>query len=229
MTVVVATGVEREAAVLRRLPGVVVVTGGGDAAGLRRRLEAAVPGARGIASVGMAGALDPAIGRGDWIVADRITGPVDYPCDPAWSVALAAALPNPHRGPIYADGRLIGEPEEKRRLASMADAVDMESHVAAAVGVDHGLPFVAIRCISDATADTLPPAIAVAMHPDGGLNLLAIVGSLARTPGQIAAVARTGMTFARAFSTFKRQVTCLPLASTIDAPTENASSVVSLR
>lgn len=204
MTILVATGVAREAAVLRRrLAGAVVVAGGGDADGLKRRLEARLAGVTAIASIGLGGALDPGLAIGDWVVADRIIGPVLHDCDPAWSAAITAALPHAHRGAIYADGRLIADPSEKRALATQAIAVDMESHVAAAVAGAHGLPFAAARCISDSADRALPPAIAVAMRPDGGLDARAILSSILRQPTQLADLMATGIGFAKAFAIFR--------------------------
>jgi nucleoside phosphorylase len=206
VTVLIATGVEREAAVLRRLPGATVIAGGGDAAGLRRRLDTAAASATAIASIGLAGALDPALGLGDWIVADRIVGAIDHPCDSRWSDALARSLPHARRGAIFADGRLIADPAEKQALARFAGAVDMESHVAAAVAAAHGLPFMAARCISDTASHALPPAIAVAMRADGGLDLTAVLGSIISRPGQLPALFRTVAGFGKAFAEFRRTV-----------------------
>ena len=67
MTILVATGLHKEAGILRG-PGVVVVAGGGDGARLERELEAAAPGATVILSSGLAGALAPGLKAGDLII-----------------------------------------------------------------------------------------------------------------------------------------------------------------
>jgi len=67
VSVLVACGLVREAAIIAR-PGFVVVAGGGDSARLERELEAAVAGASLVLSCGVAGALDPALRAGDVVV-----------------------------------------------------------------------------------------------------------------------------------------------------------------
>ena len=67
MSVLVACGLVREAAIIAR-PGFVVVAGGGDSARLERELEAAVGRASLVLSCGVAGALDPALRAGDVVV-----------------------------------------------------------------------------------------------------------------------------------------------------------------
>jgi adenosylhomocysteine nucleosidase len=207
--VIVVTGTRQEAATLRS-PALVVIAGGGDAASLRAKLEAAVAGAvegaAGIISFGMAGALADGLAIGDWVVGDRLTGEVERDCDPAWCDALLASLPRARAGTVYADGRMIDTVAEKRVLAARhhALAVDMESHVAAAIAGANGLPFAVARCISDGPDHALPHAITVAMRPGGGLDLQAMLRSLATRPGQAADIARTTAGFAKAMRELKR-------------------------
>ena len=204
--VIVATGFNREVAALRGIAGVVPVAGGGDPVGLRRRIEAVLPGAVGIASFGMTGALVDGLAIGDWVVADRLTGAVDLACDPAWTAALAAALPGARVGGFYADGRMIDTVAEKLALGTTRDAlaVDMESHVAAAIAAEHRLPFAIVRCVSDGARHLLPHAITVSMRADGGVDTRAMLASLAARPGQAADVARTAAGFARAMRALRR-------------------------
>jgi adenosylhomocysteine nucleosidase len=75
----------------------------------------------------------------------------------------------------------------------------MESHLAGAAAAAHGVRFAVLRCISDEAGADLPPAIAVAMAPGGGLNGLRIAGSILRRPGQVPALLRTTARFKRAF------------------------------
>ena len=99
----------------------------------------------------------------------------------------AAKLPAAKLGPIYADGRLIADPAEKSALYQQtgAMAADMESHLVAGAAARLGVPFAVLRCISDEADSALPPAIAVAMKPDGGLALGAIIKSILRKPLQM--------------------------------------------
>lgn len=198
--VIVATGFNREAAIVAG-PGVTTVAGGGDMAALERKLEAVAQGAAGIVSFGLTGGLADGLAIGDWIVGERIAGAIDLPTDPRWRDALAARLPDARIGGFFADGRMIDTVAEKRALGVRhgALAVDMESHVAARVAHAHGLPFAIARIVSDEVDHLLPHAITVSMRPDGGIDMAAMLKSLAARPGQIADVARTTALFARAF------------------------------
>jgi len=67
VTILVATGLHKEAGILAR-PGVVVVAGGGDGTRLERELEAAARDATAILSCGLAGALAPNLKAGDLVL-----------------------------------------------------------------------------------------------------------------------------------------------------------------
>lgn len=203
--VVVATGFNREVETIHQ-PGVVVVAGGGDPLSLRRKLEQAAAGAAGIASYGMAGALADGLAIGDWVVGDHLSGAIELDCDPVWREALLARLPGARLGGFFADGRMIDTVAEKLALGERhnAVAVDMESHVAAAVAAERGLPFAIVRCVSDGARHLLPHAITVSMRPDGGVNTRAMFASLAARPAQIADIARTTAGFARAIRELKK-------------------------
>ncbi len=203
--VLIATGTKREAAALGKLPGLLIIPGGGDGDMLRARLNDAADGASAIISFGFAGALTGDLAIGDWVVADRLVGTLEAPCNSEWTAMLTAALPGAQTGCIYADGRLISNATEKQMLGQRhgAIAADMESHIAAAAAAAHDLPFAIIRCISDGARHQLPPAIAVAMRPGGGMNVTAILASLARQPGQIPHLIRTVTGFAKAMASLR--------------------------
>ena len=76
--------------------------------------------------------------------------------------------------------------------ATGALAVDMESHVAAAFAAAHGIPFAALRVISDDANRALPSAAQAGMKKDGGMDVLAVLKALARDPRQLPALIRTG-------------------------------------
>ena len=184
--------------------GVRVIAGGGDAARLAERLASEAPGADGIISFGMAGALDPLLRIGEWVIGEGLTGAFTGPCDARWAAALAGAMPQARRGRFYADGRLIADPAAKRALGrGGAIAADMESHVAAQAAAEAGIPFAVLRCISDEAGHPVPPAIAISMGSDGGLALGAVLMSIARNPGQIPELMRSFSAFNRAYGALK--------------------------
>lgn len=195
--VVAVVGLRREAAVLRGLE-VRTVAGGGAAERLSAELAELATGADGIVSFGMAGALASELRLGDWVIGSRVG---DRECDPRWQEALAQRLPSAWVGPIHADGRLIAGPAEKANLghASGCLAADMESHIAAESAARAGIPFAVLRCVSDEAETALPPAIAVAMKPGGGLALGAVLGSILGKPGQLPHLMRTVAGFNRAY------------------------------
>ena len=217
MTILVATGLHKEAGILRG-PGVVVVAGGGDAARLERELEAAAEGVTAILSCGLAGALAPALKAGDIVLGNLFPGegrgPVGGPAqlDPGLRResdlvgVLRQHLADAHPGTITGSDTIIASAAQKRALyeAAGALAVDMESHIAARVAARHHLPFAIIRVISDSADEALPPAALVGMKPDGSMALGAVLASLARNPTQLPALIRTGIHAGRAFAELRR-------------------------
>jgi len=193
VTLIIACGLKREARIFDR-PGrdLIAVIGGGVAATLDRDLDdkaAHFPGI--ILSCGIAGALSPSLRPGD-VVIDGNVVVVER---------LGRALPHAHRGGILGNDAITATAADKRILHERtgAIAVDMESHVAAHVAVRKGLPFAALRVISDCADDDLPPAALVGMRPDGGMALGAVLASLARNPRQLSALMRTGRQADQAF------------------------------
>ena len=217
MTILVATGLHKEAGILRG-PGVVVVAGGGDGERLERELEAAAEGATAILSCGLAGALAPGLNAGDLVLGGLFPGegwgPVGGPSqlDPGLRrgsnivESLRQNLPDAHIGTIIGSDTIVATTTEKQALytATGALAVDMESHIAARVAARHNLPFAIIRAISDSANEVLPPAALVGMKPDGSMALGAVLASLARNPTQLPSLIRTGIHAGRAFSELRR-------------------------
>ncbi|GEO01588.1 hypothetical protein NSE01_34200 [Novosphingobium sediminis] len=179
-------GLHSEAKAIRRgCPGIAVLAGGGDGARLERELEALLQaGPALVLSTGLGGGLDPELAVGA-LVLDG---------DAALVKALGSALPAAIRARIIGQDAIATGISGKAALrqATGAAVVDMESHIAARVARHHGVPFAAIRVISDAADEELPPAALVGMRPDGGIALGAVLASLARRPAQLPALIRTG-------------------------------------
>jgi hopanoid-associated phosphorylase len=183
------------------------IAGGGDHAKLDARLETLAPQAKGIASIGIAGGLAPALQVGRWVVADCVV--VDgesLQTDASWTACLAEQLGDATRGPLMGRNAMVTTASEKAALhdATAALAVDMESHVAGRVARRHRLPFVALRVICDPAGRSLPPAAHVGMKPDGGMNLAAVLGSLLVRPAQLPALIGVGLDAERAFKSLLR-------------------------
>jgi adenosylhomocysteine nucleosidase len=193
--ILAATGLQRE----RRLidgPDLEVIAGGGDAVRLESELDRLAGRARGIISIGIAGALASGLPVGRWFIARAIIDDgQSKPTDQAWASRLVARLPRTATGVLLGTNALVAEAAQKAALhqATGADAVDMESHIVARVAERHRLPFVAARVISDAADRNLPPAARVGMRPDGVMDLPAVLRSLLREPFQLPGLIRTGL------------------------------------
>ncbi len=191
------TGLQREAALIAGKDLVSVVSGG-LAEALAARLENALTRFKvaGVVSVGLGGALSPALAVGDWVVAERVTdGVTTWETDAAWTGRIAAVLgARARRGALAGSDVMVANAEAKAALhqATGALAVDMESHVAARIARAHGLPFAALRVMSDAADRTLPKAALAGMRPDGGMNLAGVLWALAKSPRELPALIRTG-------------------------------------
>jgi hopanoid-associated phosphorylase len=217
VTILVATGLRKEAAILGG-PGVTVVAGGGDGARLERELEAAAARVSAIVSCGLAGALAPELKAGDLVLGSFFPGEAHGPItqvpqlDPGLRrgsdlvEALRRHLTNARLGTVTGSDTIVASVAQKQALhaATGALAVDMESHIAARVAARHGLPFAIVRAISDTADHALPPAALVGMRPDGGMALGAVLASLARNPRQLPALIRTGSDAGRAFAALRR-------------------------
>jgi adenosylhomocysteine nucleosidase len=87
---------------------------------------------------------------------------------------------SPH---IYTSDRLISDPAEKARLATEtgARAVDMESSAIAEVCAERGLPFTAIRAVSDTCDTALSPEL-VRLLSGGNVSIARACFALLKKP-----------------------------------------------
>lgn len=205
MTVLMVCGLIREAKLARRLvPEADILIGGGQSARLHAELTERARLDRGtILSAGIAGSLDQELTPGS-VVIDG---------DPDTLARLALALPYAKIGRVIGQDSIAANPAMKRKLAVQSVAVDMESHIAAAVARAHGLPFGVVRVISDTADETLPPAALVGMSPDGGMALGKVLASLVRNPGQLPDLIRIGRQSGLAFKNLARAFETLAQAS----------------
>ena len=205
--IVAVTGLSREARLIAG-PNILPVVGGGHAPLLERRLkDALAKGGRRVLSIGICGALSPQLRVGDAILASEvIAGQECFATHGSWTRELSARLPDAVVAPLAGTDAMSTDRGSKARLraATRASAVDMESHIAARVARVHGVPFAALRVVSDAAHRTLPPAAHVALHPSGRIDMAAVLRSLLRAPLQIPALIRTAWEAEIAFATLLR-------------------------
>jgi len=203
--IVAVCGMEREARIAAGADIATVV--GGSSGRLRERLESALAGARGVISIGIAGALSPQLRPGDVVVAAAILSRGErFATDSVWSARLVARLPTAMLAPIAGTDKLIATATEKARMfsATGAHTADMESHIAAEVAQSRGLPFAGLRIVADAATSDLPACASVALTPEGKVNLAAVLGSVVKRPGQIPQAMRMARESNAAFAALVR-------------------------
>src|SRR6202034_4861121 len=89
------------------------------------------------------------------------------------------------------------------RSETGAAAVDMESHIAAAYAAQAGLPFAALRVISDPATRALPAIAMSAVKPNGDIDLRKVLRGVARNPLSLRALVSTGIDFNRALKSLR--------------------------
>lgn len=204
---VVAVGLAREAKIAAA-PDVKIVVGACDAARLREQLSAAAgEGAKALLSFGLAGALSPMLRTGDCVIASAVhIGPRNLHADERWMAAIKERLPATLTAPILGMDSIVDSAREKRRQFARtgAAAVDTESHIVATVAAERGLPFAAVRVVTDTAAANLPPAALDAIGPEGETKFWRVVGSVLLSPGQIPLLMQTGSDARAAFRVLTR-------------------------
>ena len=208
MTILAVMGLTSEQKIVAR-QGVRTICGGGISAALAYKIEAAIAEKRplGIVSTGIAGALDPTLKVGDCVVVREVVAEGErYASHPEWTQSLTRALPHAHHADLYGSEVIVMGAADKMTLhgATGARAVDMESHVTARIAAAHGIPFAAIRVVSDTTREDLAPAFFVCMKPDGGVDYPAITRSILKNPAQLPSLIRTGIEVGAAFRELER-------------------------
>lgn len=163
----------------------VVVTGMG-ARSAERHAEAAIAdGAVAAISTGFCGALDPALTLGDVVVPARVvdaaTGEA-FACDA--SLTSGAGRPG---GTLVTTPRVVGDPTARAALDGVA--VDMESAGIARACARAGVPFAAVRAVTDRAGDVLPDFEGL-VDDAGRVHGMAMTRRLVAHPTQIAAWAR---------------------------------------
>jgi hopanoid-associated phosphorylase len=205
--IIAVTGMAREARLIAH-SSVLSVIGGGDAKALEERIDAAVAkGGRRVLSIGICGALCPGLRVGDAVIASEVVAADGvYPVNISWMRELAARLPNAVIASMAGVDLVSPDRQGKSELrqATRARTVDMESHVAARSAATHGLPFAALRIVSDGAHRSLPHAAQVALHPSGGVDMAAVFRSITRAPVQILPLIRTAWEAEIAFAALLR-------------------------
>ena len=208
--VLIVTGLVQEARIAAG-PGMMVICSSSDPRQLRALLATLDSSTfRGVISFGVAGGLDPSLKSGDVVVATEVLAG-----DTRWLAALplneqviaSVALGRRRvvRGGLAGVERVIAAKICKAALRSEtgAAAVDMESHIAAAYATAAGLPFAALRVISDPASRALPALAMSAIKSNGDIDLRKVLRGVARNPMTLRALVSTGIDFNRALRSLR--------------------------
>ena len=208
--VLIVTGLVQEARIAAG-PGMAVICSSSDPQQLRALLTVLDPTTiRGVISFGVAGGLDPTLKSGDVVVATEVmAGDARWLAGLTLNEDLVASVALGGRRIVR--GRLAGAEEVvvarhvKAALHSEtgAAAVDMESHIAADYAAKAGLPFAALRVVSDPAHRALPSSAMAAIKPNGDIDLRKIMRSVVRNPMTLRDLVSTGIDFSRALKSLR--------------------------
>jgi adenosylhomocysteine nucleosidase len=188
-----------------------VICGSSDPEQLRALLATFDPSTiRGVISFGVAGGLCPTLKSGDVVVATEVmAGDARWLAGLALSEELIAGAGFRRRrvvqGGLAGVEKLVAAQAGKAalHLETGAVAVDMESHIAAAYAAEAGLPFAALRVVSDPAGRALPELAVGAIKANGEIDLRKVLRGLARNPLTLRALVSTGLDFNRALRSLR--------------------------
>jgi hopanoid-associated phosphorylase len=208
--VLIVTGLVQEARIAAG-PGMTVICSSSDPRQLRALLTVFDPTTiRGVISFGVAGGLDPSLKCGDVVVATEVLAGDDrwltgFALNEAMIARVALGRRRVVRGGLAGAEQVVAASSVKAalHLETGAAAVDMESHIAAAYAAEAGLPFAALRVISDPASRALPPLALAAIKPNGDIDLRKVLRGVARNPTTLRALVSTGLDFNRALRSLR--------------------------
>lgn len=208
--VLIVTGLVQEARIAAG-PGMMVICSSSDPAQLRALLATLDASTfRGVISFGVAGGLDPTLKSGDIVVATEVmAGDTRWLAGSALNEELIANATLGRRRVVR--GGLAGVEQVVAGIAKKAAlwietgaaAVDMESHIAAAYATEAGVPFAALRVISDPANRALPALARDAIKPNGDIDLRRVLRGVARNPMTLRSLVSTGIDFNRALRSLR--------------------------
>lgn len=208
--VLIVTGLVQEARIAAG-PGMMVICSSSDPRQLRALLATLDASTfRGVISFGVAGGLDPTLKSGDIVVATEVlAGDTRWLAGSALNEELIANATLGRRrvvrGGLAGVEQLVAGIAKKAALwvETGAAAVDMESHIAAAYATEAGVPFAALRVISDPANRALPALARDAIKPNGDIDVRRVLCGVARNPMTLRSLVSTGIDFNRALRSLR--------------------------
>lgn len=157
-------------------------------------------GASRLVSFGFAGALDDGLQPGDLVLPKSVmvNDPrAILPVDPVWRGDVHQLLSGNIKlsdEPLVSTGEVITSTSIKQALAqhTKASAVDMESAAVALIAAEAGVPFIAVRAVSDPLGFSPPEALLGAIRSDGSPDMARILSLIVRGSVSISTLLRLG-------------------------------------
>ena len=161
----------------------ICLCGMGEDAAHKAATKLLAEGATSLISFGVAGALDSKLRPGDLVLPESIYTKRLLPVSLDWRNRVQECLPSHLQifsGKLATSKKVLTSLNEKRKFAKTtgAFAVDLESGAIAEVAKNSGIPFLAIRAISDPVDFSPPPALLSSVNPDGSAKLGQILALL---------------------------------------------------
>ncbi|HOD98371.1 MAG TPA: hypothetical protein PLU95_03200 [Syntrophales bacterium] len=182
--------------------------GSGRAAGAARKLID--HGAEALLSWGIAAGLAADLAAGTLVVPETVVDDAGetFATDRAWRKRVTGRLGaflTVSNGMLVQGRAMLVTGQDKINLATATGAVamDMESGAVAAVAREAGIPFLAVRAISDPVGMSIPPGVLAAVDRYGRVRSLRMFLRLARHPGEVMGIVALGWSFRAACRTLR--------------------------
>lgn len=159
-------------------------------------------GATTLVSWGFAGGLLPGLPAGSLIIPEDViaTDQIVYPVDSVWHKHLCRQLKgyiDLYQGPLAESLAMLASCAEKKKLFSRtgAIAVDMESASIALFAKKAGVPFMAIRAITDPAEMVIPQSVQNCVDEFGRVSLSRVIQGVIKHPMDLPLLVRLGRNF----------------------------------
>ncbi len=212
---------------LREGPSVVGITGDGSvqaARGAQRLLAEMEPAA--VLVVGAAGALTPDVERGEVVLVRQVmlSPGSRFRWIPSPTLMEMGRRRGLREGTVLTTRNLVSTPDERRALgAAMRQGgapegpvlVDLETAEFAAAAEAAGVPWAALRVVSDQADGALPPAVCACQGEDGSVARWDVLARAVRRPWELPELVRLAVRMRRCCKALSE--VALPLVADIEA------------
>lgn len=196
MSLIIKCGMQSEAKLIRKwCPGAIVLTGRQTV----EQMKSALPSyfkPTSIISVGLCGALSPALDVGDVVTSFRVNKSLKTYPDFAWTHRLIkSTYAKQHLSYSTPSFGTASTPKQKECLFDQTGAwfIDNETLVTAQFASKFNIPWTVLRVVSDSSTDTIPDAAQDALDNYGNTKIWSVLYSLSTNPGQLPDLIRTAL------------------------------------